>query len=90
MIFKLNEFRKQNPDFASMIVRQIFDNCCMEAGLESDGKKMVKRINSLMEKIMDDNAPKIEWILQWFNVFMILLFIFDFLQLLFFTTFFNF
>lgn len=51
---KLNEFRKENPDFASLIVRQIFDNCCMEAGLESDGKKMVKRINSLMERIMDD------------------------------------
>ena len=54
LIVKLNEFRKENPDFASLIVRQIFDNCCMEAGLESDGKKMVKRINSLMERIMDD------------------------------------
>ena len=61
MIVKLNEFRKQNADFASLIVRQVFDNCCLEAGLESDGKKMVKRINSLMEKIMDDNNPRTEW-----------------------------
>lgn len=60
LVVKLNEFRKQNPDYASVIVRQIFDNCCLEAGLESDGKKMVKRIYNLVEKIMDDNIKKIE------------------------------
>jgi hypothetical protein len=33
LIVKLNEFRKVNVEQASMVVRQIFDNCCMEAGL---------------------------------------------------------
>lgn len=38
-----------------MVVRQLFDNCCIEAGLESDTKNMIKRINSLMEKVIDQN-----------------------------------
>lgn len=33
LIVKLNEFRKVNAEQASMIVRQIFDNSCIEAGL---------------------------------------------------------
>lgn len=43
-----------------MIARQIFDNCCIEAGLESDAKNMIKRINNLMEKIIDDGSKKSE------------------------------
>lgn len=38
---------------ASMIARQIFDNCCMESGLESDAKVMIQRINQLMTKLME-------------------------------------
>jgi HSP90 family molecular chaperone len=53
LMLKLNEFRKSNPDAASMISRQIFDNCCLEAGLEGDGRSMVKRINTLMSKYLD-------------------------------------
>jgi len=48
LIVKLNEFRKVNNQEASLVVRQLFDNCCIEAGLESDTKNMIKRINSLM------------------------------------------
>lgn len=59
MIVKLNQFRILNPEVASMIARQLFDNCCMEAGLESDGRKMIKRINNMMSKMMDDGIPKI-------------------------------
>jgi len=53
MIVKLNEFRKSSPDEASLIVRQLFDNACIESGLESDAKGMVKRINQLMLKIIE-------------------------------------
>lgn len=60
MIVKLNDFRKVDNQNASMIARQIFDNCCIEAGLESDAKNMIKRINNLMEKIIDDGSKKSE------------------------------
>jgi HSP90 family molecular chaperone len=53
LIVKLNEYRKINIEHASMVVRQIFDNCCIEAGLESDAKNMIKRINSMMIKLID-------------------------------------
>jgi hypothetical protein len=53
IIVKLNEFRKTSPDEASLIVRQLFDNACIESGLESDSKGMVKRINQLMLKIIE-------------------------------------
>lgn len=53
LMVQLNEFRKVNPENASLIARQIFDNCCLEAGLEGDGKSMVKRINTLMSKYLE-------------------------------------
>lgn len=56
LIVKLNEFRKVNAEQASMIVRQIFDNSCIEAGLESDSKNMIKRINTLLEKVIDEGV----------------------------------
>jgi HSP90 family molecular chaperone len=59
LVVKLNEFRKVNTEAASMIIRQIFDNCCIEAGLESDSKNMIKRINTLMEKVIEDGIKKI-------------------------------
>jgi hypothetical protein len=48
----LNEHRKENQDDASMIIRQLFDNACMEAGLSSDPKNMINRINQMMRKII--------------------------------------
>jgi len=59
-IFKLNEFRKIDSEGASTIIRQVFDNCCIEAGLESDAKSMISRINSMMEKIIENGNKKIE------------------------------
>jgi hypothetical protein len=49
---ELNEYRKNSPDEASLIVRQLFDNACMEAGLESDSRNMIQRINQLMLKVI--------------------------------------
>ena len=54
LIVRLNDFRKNSPDDASLIVRQLFDNACIEAGLESDSKSMVKRINRMMMKIIEE------------------------------------
>lgn len=45
-----------------MVVRQIFDNCCIEAGLEGDAKNMIKRINTIMEKFIDEGVKKSEWL----------------------------
>jgi hypothetical protein len=53
LMLKLNEFRKVNAEGASLVARQLFDNCCLEAGIESDGKAMVKRINTLLNKYLD-------------------------------------
>jgi hypothetical protein len=58
LIVKLNDFRKVNVEHASMVVRQIFDNCCIEAGLESDAKNMVKRLNSIMLKFIHGETPE--------------------------------
>lgn len=49
---ELNEYRKNSPEEASLIVRQVFDNACIEAGLESDSRNMVQRINQLLLKVI--------------------------------------
>lgn len=51
-MINLNEFRKQNPQDASLIIRQIFDNCCMEVGLENNTVNMLNRINEILGKVM--------------------------------------
>lgn len=53
IIFKLNNLRKINPSLASKVARQLFDNCCIEAGLESDSRNMISRINEIMSDLMD-------------------------------------
>ena len=55
---KLNEHRKENQEEASMIVRQLFDNACMESGLENDAKSMISRINKMMSKIIEEGKKK--------------------------------
>lgn len=56
---RLNEYRKDNADEASLIVRQLFDNACIEAGLESDNKSMVQRINKLMMKVINKKSDQV-------------------------------
>lgn len=55
LIVSLNEHRKINQEDASMIIRQLFDNACMEAGLSSDPKNMISRINKMMKKIIESS-----------------------------------
>ena len=35
-----------------MIIRQLFDNACIESGLDSDPKSMIQRINKMMMQII--------------------------------------
>lgn len=58
LMVNLNEFRKNSPEEASLVIRQLFDNACIEAGLEGDSKNMVQRINKLMMKVI--NQKKID------------------------------
>lgn len=41
-----------------MIIRQLFDNACMESGLENDSKNMIKRINQMMLNIIHEKENK--------------------------------
>jgi hypothetical protein len=50
---ELNEYRKDAPEEASLIVRQLFDNACIESGLENDNRNMIQRINQLMLKVIN-------------------------------------
>lgn len=59
LIMQLNEFRKGNPEEASLVVRQLFDNACIEAGLESDNRSMVQRINKLMLKVIAKKSDSV-------------------------------
>lgn len=59
LIVRLNEHRKENSEEASMIIRQLFDNACLEAGLESDPKNMIGRINKMMMKVINSKADKV-------------------------------
>ena len=58
LIVKLNQFRKHDQDSASMVIRQIFDNCCMESGIESVGKNMIRRVNQMMNQLVDSGISK--------------------------------
>jgi HSP90 family molecular chaperone len=59
LLSKLNKYRREDADEASLIIRQLFDNACLEAGLESDSKNMINRINKLLGKIIDGKVNKI-------------------------------
>lgn len=45
LMAQLNETRKVNPKLATMIVRQIFDNCCIDGHIEMTRKDTTQRIN---------------------------------------------
>jgi HSP90 family molecular chaperone len=60
LIVKLNDYRKEHQDEASMIIRQLFDNACMESGLENDAKSMISRINKMMIRIIQEKETRKE------------------------------
>ncbi len=44
----LNLIRKSNKNIATLVAKQIVDNCMLTAGLISDPKGMVDRVNNLL------------------------------------------
>lgn len=38
LMAQLNQLRKKDVDTATIVLRQIFDNCCIEAGISGNPK----------------------------------------------------
>jgi len=53
MMTRLDHTRRENNELAVKVTEQIFDNCLAAAGLLEDTRPMVKRLNDLMEEILD-------------------------------------
>lgn len=49
---QLNQLRVSNPDLSNVVAAQLYDNAAMAAGLIDDGRVMLPRLNSLLEKLM--------------------------------------
>lgn len=65
LMAQLNELRKWNPKLATMVVRQIFDNCCIDGNIEMARKDTTQRVNQLLELLMEkeqdsSDQPKAE------------------------------
>ena len=52
MIRRLNQQRTDNSELASKVTEQIYDNCRATAGLLEDPRKMIKRMNELLEQVL--------------------------------------
>jgi hypothetical protein len=49
---KLNNTRKLDSEIATLVIRQIFDNCCIEAGIVPNAKKTIDRLYDIMSVLM--------------------------------------
>lgn len=58
MMAQLNAIRTKNPDLASIVIRQLFNNCCIEAGLEPNVKDNIERVNNLLVMLMRGDSQK--------------------------------
>ena len=59
LIIKLNQTRKINPKFASMLLRQLLDNTMISAGILTDIKQFINRINKIIVHSLDTEiSPK--------------------------------
>jgi hypothetical protein len=52
LIVEMNEARYQNPELASLLAQQIYDNCMINAGLMDDGRRTVVRMNTIMMTLL--------------------------------------
>jgi hypothetical protein len=53
---KLNNTRKLDSEIATLVIRQIFDNCCIEAGIVPNAKKTIDRLYDIMSVLMKNEA----------------------------------
>lgn len=56
MILRLNQQRTDNNELASKVTEQIYDNCRAAAGLLEDPRKMIKRMNELLEQVLSGKS----------------------------------
>lgn len=53
IIVKMNELRKKDSSFGSMMAKQLLDNSMMSTGMLSDSKAFLNRVTKLMTFAMD-------------------------------------
>lgn len=57
IMLQLNMLRANDVDLSSIVAEQIYDNAAMAAGLIDDGRTMLPRLNTLLEKLMSKKQP---------------------------------
>jgi len=53
VVMKLNKLKDENEELAAMVLRQLYDNAMVSAGLTEDARPMVARINDLLDKVLE-------------------------------------
>lgn len=54
IIVKLNKMRKNDSNLASVVVRQMLDNTMLTAGMITDPKNFITRVNKLITHILNN------------------------------------
>jgi len=52
IVMKLHKLKDDDDELASLILRQLYDNAMISAGLTEDARPMVTRINELLDKVL--------------------------------------
>merc|ERR1712137_127238 len=60
VMYNLRVVRESNPELASQVVQQVYDNAMVAAGLLTDNRPMLDRINSLLARTLETEMPKKE------------------------------
>ncbi|OUM69684.1 hypothetical protein PIROE2DRAFT_19612 [Piromyces sp. E2] len=58
IIVGLNNLRKTKPDVAKEVMRQVYDNALISAGLLQDPRTIIRRLNKLMENLTQPREKK--------------------------------
>jgi molecular chaperone HtpG len=56
VIVRLDQIRSSDPALAEQVAEQIFDNARVAAGVLEDPRMMLKRVNSLLQKVLEAKA----------------------------------
>ncbi|ORX58547.1 heat shock protein Hsp90 [Piromyces finnis] len=60
VICGLYKLRTTKPEVASEVMRQVYDNALISAGLLQDPRTIIRRLNKLMENVVSANVPETE------------------------------
>jgi len=52
IVMKLHKLKDEEDELASLVLRQLYDNAMISAGLTEDARPMVTRINELLDKVL--------------------------------------